>query len=78
MDFADALYMTTIVWHDLQNILHRDVPITILTDSLSLFDVIVKATITAERRLLIDLEAAEASYAAVVFGRCTRTTGHCG
>jgi hypothetical protein len=64
MAFADAFDMAMIIRHDLRNLLHRNVPITILTDSLSLFDVISKSTITAERRLLIDLGAAKAAYAA--------------
>jgi hypothetical protein len=64
MAFADAFDMTMIIRHDLRNLVHRNVPISILTDSLSLFDVISKSTITAKRRLLIDLEAAKAAYAA--------------
>jgi hypothetical protein len=64
MAFADAFDMSIIIRHDLANILNRKLPISILTDSLSLFDVISKSTITAERRLLIDLAAAKAAYAA--------------
>jgi hypothetical protein len=56
--------MAMITRHDLRNLLHRNVFMTILTDSLSLYDVISKPTITAERGLLIDLEAAKAAYAA--------------
>jgi hypothetical protein len=64
MAFADAFDMAMIIRHDLQYLLHHNVPITILTDSLSLFGVTSKSTIIAERRLLIDLEAAKAAYAA--------------
>jgi hypothetical protein len=52
-----------IIRHDLTPVLGRRLPITILTDYLSLFDVLSKASTTAEKRLMIDLEAAKAAYA---------------
>lgn len=41
----------------------RSVPIAILTDSHSLFNVMVKSTTTTEKRLMIDIEAAREAYA---------------
>jgi len=42
--------------------IRNKVPIVMLTDSLSLFDVITKATTTAEKRLMIDLEVVKCAY----------------
>ena len=39
-----------------------DIPIVMLTDSLSPFDVITKAKITSERRLMIDVKAVKDAY----------------
>jgi hypothetical protein len=64
MAFGDVFDTAMIIRHDLQNLLHRNVPIIILTGSLSVFGVISKSTITAERRLLIDLDASKAAYTA--------------
>lgn len=33
------------------------IPISMMTDSLSLFDVITKATVTTEKRLMTDIQA---------------------
>jgi hypothetical protein len=57
MAFVEAFDMGSIIRHDLTPVLGQRLPITILTDSLSLFDVISKASTTAERRLMIALEA---------------------
>jgi hypothetical protein len=57
MAFVEAFDMGRIIRHDLTPVLGQRLPITILTDSLSLFDVISKASTTAERRLMIALEA---------------------
>jgi hypothetical protein len=62
MALADAFDMAYALKHDIETIVKQNVPIVILTDSLSLFDVITKAattitkaTTTAEKRLMIDL-----------------------
>jgi hypothetical protein len=62
MALADAFDMAFTIRHDLQNITLLQIPIIILTDSLSLFDVLTKATTTSEKRLMIDLTAAKEAY----------------
>jgi Reverse transcriptase (RNA-dependent DNA polymerase) len=47
---------------DLQEALGMHVPLTILTDSKTLFDVITKASYTQEKRILIDLASAREGY----------------
>lgn len=56
MAFADGFDMAYILQADLQSILQIDIPIVMLTDSVSFFDVISKATNTIEKRLMIDLQ----------------------
>ena len=53
--FVDAFDTGFILRHDISRILNRDIPLRIFTDSLSLFNVIVKSTTTTERRLMIDI-----------------------
>jgi hypothetical protein len=55
MALADAFDVAYELKNDIEMILKQNVPIAILTDSLSLFDAITKATTTAEKRLMIDL-----------------------
>lgn len=62
MAFADAFDMAYVIKYDLQLMLGKVIPISMMTDSLSLFDVITKSTITTERRLMIDIKAAKESY----------------
>jgi hypothetical protein len=62
MALADAFDMAFSIRHDLQNITQLQIPINILTDSLSLFDVLTKSTTTSEKRLMIDLTAAKQAY----------------
>ena len=62
MALADSFDMAFTIRHDLQNITRIQIPIIILTDSLSLFDVLTKATTTSEKRLMIDLTAAKEAY----------------
>ena len=40
----------------------QNVPITMLSDSKSLFDVITKSTCTSEKRLMIDISAVREAY----------------
>jgi hypothetical protein len=47
--------------NDLQEILGKVIPLTILTDSKTLFDVITKASYTHKKRILIDLACARAT-----------------
>ena len=59
---ADAFDMAYALKHDIQALLSKEIPLVLITDSLSLFDVISKSTITAEKRLMIDLKATKESY----------------
>jgi hypothetical protein len=49
--------------HDLQMMLKHNVPIIMLTDSLSLFDIIAKSTTPTEKGLAIDLDVVRWAYA---------------
>ena len=60
--FADAFDFAYVIKHDLEEILGQRVPLQMLTDSRSLFDVIVKNSTTAERRLMIDIKDVRESY----------------
>jgi hypothetical protein len=62
MALADAFDMAHALKHDMEMIIKQKVPIVILTDSLSLFDVITRASITAEKRLMIDLCVVKQAY----------------
>jgi hypothetical protein len=55
MALADAFDMAYALKHDMDMIIKQKVPIVILTDSQSLFEVIPRASITAEKRMMIDL-----------------------
>ncbi len=59
---ADAFDYAYMLKHDLESLLRRNVPIQMFTDCKSLFDVIVKASRTAERRLIIDIAACREAY----------------
>jgi hypothetical protein len=48
--------------HDLQAILKQKVPLTLHTDSLSLFDALNKTTLPTEKRLAIDVLAIMDAY----------------
>jgi hypothetical protein len=48
MALADAFDMEYALKHDIETIFNQNIPIEILTDILSLFDLITKATITAD------------------------------
>lgn len=56
--FAEAFDAAFVLKIDLENFLGRHVPLTMPTDSRSLFDVINKNSTTTERRLIIDIAAA--------------------
>lgn len=42
MALADAFHMAYIIEYDLQNIMNQQIPLTMYTDILSLFDVLKK------------------------------------
>jgi Reverse transcriptase (RNA-dependent DNA polymerase) len=60
--FADAFDCAFTLKHDLEGLLCQKVPVTILTDSRSLFDVITRNSATSERRLMIDVSATRQAY----------------
>ena len=62
MAFADAFYMAYAMTNDLHNMTSLDIQTVMLTDSLSLFDVITKAKITSEKRLIIDVKIVKDAY----------------
>jgi hypothetical protein len=62
MALANVFDMAFALKLDIETIIKQNVPIVILTDSLSLFDVNTKATTTAEKRLMIDLCVVKQAY----------------
>ena len=63
MALADGFDMAYMIKHDIQRMTKTKIPLYILTDSLSLFDVITKLSSTTEKRLLIDLTVVRKAYA---------------
>ena len=62
MALADGFDVGFMTKYDLQILTGKTIPVHIMTDSLSLFDVITKATATTEKRLMIDLETVREAY----------------
>ena len=62
MAFADAFDVAFAIRHDLERMIGNKVPISMFTDSLSLFDVMTKATIKTEESLMIDLTVVQECY----------------
>ena len=60
--FADAFDSAYVLRQDLQQLLNVNIPLKMFTDSKSLFDVITKCTMTAEKRLMIDIFAINQAY----------------
>ena len=60
--FSDGFDFASLMSHDLQRILKRKIPLTMITDSEQLFKIIIKSMTTPEKRLMIDVEAARAAY----------------
>lgn len=62
MAFADTFNVNFSINYDLQSIVGTSVPLSMMTNSLSLFDVPAKATERTEKRLMIDLKTIKDSY----------------
>jgi hypothetical protein len=62
MAFAEGFDRAFTVHHELSAMLSQRIPISMLTDSEGLFDVLVKSLSTQERRLMIDIAAAKQAY----------------
>lgn len=62
MALEDAFDMACAIKHDLEELVNEMVLIVMLTDNISLFDVITKATITADERLMVDLSVVKDAY----------------
>lgn len=60
--FANAFDEAFIIKYDLERLYKQPVPLTMLTDSKQLFDVITRASHTTEKRLMIDIAAAREAY----------------
>ena len=60
--YADAFDYAYTLNQDLKDIMKKDIPISMFTDSKSLFDVITKASYTAEKSLMIDITAVRNAY----------------
>lgn len=62
MALADGFDAAYALRHDIERMTGKRIPLSVFTDSLSLFDVITKATLTAERRLMIDVAGVKQAY----------------
>ena len=60
--FAHTFDNAYLIKHDLQTILHKKIPILMLTDSKILFYVLTRSLYTSEKRLMIDIAAARQAY----------------
>ncbi|CDF40899.1 unnamed protein product [Chondrus crispus] len=60
--FAEGFDDVFAIRHTLEKLYKRKIPITMLTDSKQMFDVITKASHTAEKRLMIDIAASREAY----------------
>jgi hypothetical protein len=62
IEFAEGFDQGFSIKNEMQEILGKVIPLTILTDSKTLFDVIAKASYTREKRIFIDLACAREGY----------------
>ena len=59
---ADGFDRAFMLRHDLETIYSKRIPFYVFMDSKQVFDTITKASRTTERRLLIDIAAAQQAY----------------
>ena len=60
--FSDLFDAAVTLSQKLRLLLHKDVPVQLLTDSKSLFDVVSKGSRTSERRMMLDIAAAREGF----------------
>ncbi len=62
MAFADLLDDEFTIWSKIVHALGRAIPVHLLTDTKSLFEIISKGTRTSEKRIILDIHAAREAY----------------
>lgn len=62
MALADAFDKAYIIKYDLQMLFNKQIPLTFYTDSMSICDVMTKASTTPEKRFMIDLKSVKNAY----------------
>lgn len=62
MTFADAFDLAHTIKCDIQILISRHIELSLMNDSLSLFDVLTKSTTTTEKTLMIDSQTIKDSY----------------
>lgn len=60
--FADTVEERQMLRHDLRILLCHNLPLRALTDSSSMFSIIIRSTTTTERNLMVDLQAAREAF----------------
>ena len=51
-----------LIKHEVQRLLGRDIPVTMLTDCQLLFDALTRSRYTTERRIIVDIASAREAY----------------
>lgn len=60
--FVDSFDAAYAIRYDMQQMINKNIPLSLVTDSDSLFKVVVKSSTTTERRLMIDMLTAREAY----------------
>ena len=60
--FSDGFDQAYTLRRDIEQLIGKRIPITMLTDFQSLFDIITKSSYSAEKRIVIDIAAAKKAY----------------
>lgn len=60
--FADAFHKAYSIKHDLEVMTKYYIPLSMITDSLSIYDIFTKVLCTPDGRLAIDLKIVQDSY----------------